>query len=270
MTDFSIPVSPTAIFLSHGGGPLPVLGDERHAEMVDQLSRISAAIRKPSAIVVVSAHWEEEEVTITSASKPPLIYDYYGFPPASYELQYPAAGVPELAARINEAMQSRGIPSRLDPERGFDHGMFVPLMLMYPDADIPCVQVSLLRNLDPEAHIRVGQALSGLADDNVLVIGSGFSFHNLRELMRRSDTGHDARNEAFESWLLKTCHSSELGNNERAQRLVQWSSAPEARYSHPREEHLLPLHVCFGVTGKVATWYDQVTIMGKRSSTFFW
>ena len=175
-----------------------------------------------------------------------------------------------LTGRKSCTYRGSSVVAALDPERGFDHGMFVPLLLMYPDADIPCVQLSLLSSLDPEAHIRMGEALSGLSSDNILIIGSGFSFHNLRELMRASNVNRDTDNEAFESWLLETCSSNELAKSDRSQRLVNWETAPGARYSHPREEHLLPLHVCFGVSGQACTWHDQVTIMGKKSSTFFW
>ena len=141
---------------------------------------------------------------------------------------------------------------------------------MYPDADIPCVQLSLLSSLDAEKHVRIGEALSGLADDSVLVLGSGFSFHNLKALMRSSADGPDAENEAFESWLVDTCTSPEIDETTRTRRLIDWEQAPAARYCHPREEHLLPLHVCYGVAGSACTGHARLTIMGKRSSTYFW
>ena len=141
---------------------------------------------------------------------------------------------------------------------------------MYPDADIPCVQVSLHSGLDPATHIQIGGALSSLAQDNILVLGSGFSFHNLRVLLGPEATSHDANNEAFEDWLIDTCSNESIDESERMSRLVNWSSAPGARYCHPREEHLLPLHVCYGVTETASRHYDQLVIMGKKCSAYFW
>ncbi|MEL7449076.1 MAG: class III extradiol ring-cleavage dioxygenase [Pseudomonadota bacterium] len=270
MTHSTIPQNPAALFISHGGGPLPVLGDPGHDEMVAHLAHIAETIQKPSAIVVVSAHWEEAEATITAHPKPPLIYDYYGFPEESYALKYPASGDSTLAARLRDALDKNRIAARLDEARGFDHGTFIPLLLMYPEADIPCVQLSLLTSLDPEAHIRVGQALSGLAGDNILVLGSGFSFHNLKVLLGGGANGPDPDNEAFEGWLIDTCTSTAIDETTRAERLVQWENAPGARYCHPREEHLLPLHVCYGVTSAPCIGHAELTIMGKKASTFFW
>ena len=247
-----------------------MLGDAGHREMVEHLGSIASTIQRPSAIVVISAHWEETEATITAHPKPPIIYDYYGFPAESYSLEYPASGDPELAARLVDNLVDKNIAARLDHERGFDHGLYIPLLLMYPEADIPCVQLSLLSNLDPEKHIRIGQALSGLARDNILVLGSGFSFHNLKVLLGDRSSGPDPENEAFESWLIDTCTSSEFDESTRARRLIDWEGAPAARYCHPREEHLLPLHVCYGVTGSACIGHAELTIMGKRSSTFFW
>ena len=145
MTNSKIPRHPASIFISHGGGPLPVLGDPAHDEMVKHLGDIASTIQKPSAIVVVSAHWEATETTITAHPNPPVIYDYYGFPEESYALEYPAPGHPQLAERLASSLAKAGIAANLDQERGFDHGLYIPLLLMYPDADIPCVQLSLLR-----------------------------------------------------------------------------------------------------------------------------
>ncbi|MEM7432625.1 MAG: class III extradiol ring-cleavage dioxygenase [Pseudomonadota bacterium] len=270
MTNTKAPPQPAAIFVSHGGGPLPVLGDPGHHEMVEHLGRIASEIQKPSAIVVVSAHWEESEVTITAHTNPPIIYDYYGFPPDSYSLEYPAPGHPELAKRLADSLAGKGIEARLDNERGFDHGMYIPLLLMYPEADIPCVQLSLLSSLDPEKHIQIGTALSDLSRDNILVLGSGFSFHNLKVLMGGKADEFDDGNEEFESWLIETCTSSDIDESTRSQRLIDWERAPSARYCHPREEHLLPLHMCYGVTMSACIAHAELKIMGKRSSTYFW
>jgi aromatic ring-opening dioxygenase catalytic subunit (LigB family) len=265
-----IPEHPTVLFLSHGGGPMPILGDDAHREMVDGLTAIAAEINKPSAIIVVSAHWENEVAAITHGARPPLIYDYYGFPDAAYNIEYPAPGAPQLAERIHAALADRHFQAKLDPERGFDHGLFIPLLLMYPDADIPCVQVSLLANLDPADHIRMGEALAESAEDGVLIVGSGFSFHNMKAFFQQDTAQTKAMNEAFEAWLLETCSSRSIDEADRAQRLIDWESAPSARYCHPREEHLLPLHVCYGAAKRPCSRYFQLSILNKKSSMYLW
>jgi len=270
MTNTPIPRHPAAIFISHGGGPLPVLGDPGHLEMVQHLADIASAIEKPSAIVVVSAHWEESVATITAHPNPSLIYDYYGFPPESYTIGYPAPGNTALAEALAKSLGDKNIPARLDVERGFDHGLFIPLLLLYPRADIPCVQLSLLSGLDPEQHIRIGEALSTLALNNLLVLGSGFSFHNLKLLLGGDATVPDPENEAFEAWLIDTCTTTTIDEAERARRLVDWAAAPGARHCHPREEHLLPLHVCYGVANSACAGHAELTIMGKKCSTYIW
>jgi aromatic ring-opening dioxygenase catalytic subunit (LigB family) len=238
--------------------------------MVEHLGSIASEIHRPSGIVVISAHWEEPEATITAHPEPPIIYDYYGFPPESYSLEYPAPGDPALAARLVDTLAEKDIAARLDHERGFDHGLYIPLLLMYPEADIPCVQLSLLSSLEPERHIRIGEALSNLARDNIVVLGSGFSFHNLKVLLGGESSGPDLENQAFESWLVDTCTSSAIDESTRTRRLINWECAPAARYCHPREEHLLPLHVCYGVKKSACIGHAELTIMGKRSSTYFW
>lgn len=265
-----LPKRPTAIYLSHGGGPLPVLGDPGHTEMVEHLEYIAQSIDRPPAIVVVSAHWEEPVATITAHSSPAMIYDYYGFPEESYSLQYPVSGDPDLASEIHSLLERSGIAARLDGERGIDHGLYIPLMLMYPKADIPCVQLSLLASLNAEEHIRIGSALAGLRRKGVMIIGSGFSFHNLHALLRPDSPGPDTQNGAFEDWLIATCSDASLDESGRTARLTRWEDAPSARYCHPREEHLLPLHVCYGATKRACSAYAELTIMNKKASTFFW
>tara|TARA_R110002167_G_C12702246_1_gene653715 strand:- start:7169 stop:7969 length:801 start_codon:yes stop_codon:yes gene_type:complete len=258
------------LFISHGGGPMPLLGDPGHREMVQRLQEITATLKKPAAILVISAHWEEQVPTMTAGADPALIYDYYGFPPESYQLQYPCGGEPELANRVYQSLESAGIPSRLDTQRGFDHGLFVPLMLMYPQADIPCVQLSLKHNLDAADHLAIGQALQALDYDNLLVLGSGFSFHNMRAFFAPDSAEMRARNQSFEDWLLETCSSQALDEGERSRRFVAWEQAPAARFCHPREEHLLPLHVCYGLAGKPCDAHYVATILNKKSGMFYW
>lgn len=261
---------PRAVFISHGGGPLPLLGDPGHRRMVSCLQTIAADIPRPDAILVVSAHWEETVPTLTAAGNPSLIYDYYGFPPESYEIQYPCIGEPSLAREIHRKLGNRGIDARLDESRGLDHGVFVPLKIMYPQADIPCVQLSLVDTLDPLRHIEVGRALRNLADQNVLVIGSGFSFHNLKAFFAPDSNETTRLNHAFEEWLQDVCSNRELPEHQRQEMLVNWDQAPGARFCHPREEHLLPLHVCYGVSQSACAELREVTIMNKKSSMYVW
>lgn len=258
------------LFFPHGGGPLPLLGDKGHESMVSFLKEITPDLGKPSAILVISAHWEEDLPTITSGETPALIYDYYGFPDESYEIQYPAPGSPDIATKIHTLLNEHGIDAALDDQRGFDHGMFVPLKIMYPNANIPCVQLSLLKSLDPERHIQMGQALSALRNDNILILGSGFSFHNLRAMMTAEPGQIDPGNEAFEQWLVETCTDSSINESERVKKLSQWEQAPSARYCHPREEHLLPLHVCYGFGQSAAKLVFNDYLVGKKTSAFQW
>jgi aromatic ring-opening dioxygenase catalytic subunit (LigB family) len=257
------------VYFSHGGGPLPVLGEPGHRTMVEFLQHLGASLKRPDSIIVFSAHWEEEVVTLQGGAKPQLYYDYSGFPEESYHLNYPSPGNPELVNKIAEILKENEIHSRVDSKRGFDHGHFIPLMLMYPDADIPSFQISLLRSLDPEAHISLGMALSTLLEENVLVIGSGFSFHNLSVFFANNTHDRDLKNNLFQEWLIETCTTS-IPFGERKNRLINWESAPNARYCHPREEHLLPLHVCAGLAGTTAEVIFDDHIAGVRSLAFQW
>jgi aromatic ring-opening dioxygenase catalytic subunit (LigB family) len=257
------------VYFSHGGGPLPILGDASHQEMVDFMQDLPARIRKPEAILVISAHWEEKVATLIGAAKPPLFYDYYGFPEEAYSLTYPVPGNPELARKIGRLLQKKNIPVRLDLQRGFDHGLFIPLKLMYPQADIPSLQLSLLQGLDPTAHIALGRALGDLRSENILVVGSGFSFHNMQAFSWQRDNRIDPANDAFQNWLIEVCTDSRP-QAEREHRLIEWEKAPFARYGHPREEHLLPLHVCLGMADKPAEVIFDDYILGKRAVAFLW
>jgi aromatic ring-opening dioxygenase catalytic subunit (LigB family) len=257
------------VYFSHGGGPLPILGDASHQAMIDFMKALPKRLRKPDAILVISAHWEESAATLLGAQAPAMFYDYFGFPDEAYAITYPAPGSPVLAGRIAGLLGENHIPARIDPQRGFDHGLFIPLKLMYPQADIPCLQLSLLRGLDAGAHIALGTALQGLLGENILVIGSGFSFHNLRAFNWEGTNEADSRNDAFQDWLIETCTGRSSGDV-REQRLIEWEKAPSARYCHPREEHLLPLHVCQGMAGKSAELVFDDRILGKRSVAFLW
>jgi len=257
------------VYFSHGGGPLPILGDPGHKAMVDFMVKLPAQLKRPDVILVISAHWEESVATLLGAENPAMFYDYYGFPDEAYKINYPAPGSPELANRLAGLLSENNIPARIDVQRGFDHGLFIPLKLMYPQADIPCLQLSLLRGLNAEAHIALGKALRGLNGMNLLVIGSGFSFHNMRAFSWQGIGAPDMANDAFQNWLIDTC-SGALSQSEREQRLIEWEKAPSARYCHPREEHLLPLHVCLAMAGRTARLIFDDKILGKRAVALLW
>jgi 4,5-DOPA dioxygenase extradiol len=262
-------VAAQVVYFSHGGGPLPILGDPGHRAMNAFMAALPARLERPQAIVVVSAHWEERAATLLGAARPPMLYDYYGFPPAAYQIVYPAPGAPELAKEITGLLADNGLPSRIDASRGFDHGHFIPLKMMYPEADIPAIQLSLLAGLSPEAHLALGAALRGLKDRNILVVGSGFSFHNLRAFSFDGAEDRDPANDAFQDWLIETC-TGPLSQAERERRLIRWEEAPNARYCHPREEHLLPLHVCIGLAQETGELVFDGFIAGKRAVAFLW
>ncbi|MFQ6605828.1 MAG: DODA-type extradiol aromatic ring-opening family dioxygenase, partial [Fidelibacterota bacterium] len=238
------------VYIPHGGGPLPLMGDPGHERLVSFLQNLPNTLETPDAILIISAHWETDVPTVTGGDAPGLLYDYAGFPPEAYTIQYPAPGAPVLADHIVARLDAAGFPARHDDRRGFDHGVFIPLKLMYPAATIPCVQLSLLRSLDPAAHLRLGQALCALPQQNILIVGSGFSFHNLRAFFQH-DSQAAKESAAFQDWLAETCTSPDLPRTEREHRLRHWEQAPAARYCHPRAEHLLPLHVCFGMAGNI-------------------
>ncbi len=243
------PKMPVA-YIPHGGGPWPFveLGFGEKAEL-DDLAAYLESLRNlppvpPRALLVISAHWEEAVPTLMTAERPPMYYDYYGFPPESYEIQWPAPGDPALASRVRELLAEAGFPSAVDPKRGFDHGTFIPLKLTYPDAEIPTVQLSLMRSLDPAAHLALGRALAPLREEGVFIVGSGMSYHNLR-----AGFGPRMRPvaEGFDAWLREAATAPQP---ERDRMLEAWARAPLARQAHPREEHLIPLMVVAGAAGE--------------------
>jgi 4,5-DOPA dioxygenase extradiol len=258
------------IFISHGGGPWPLLGDPRHKNLIEFLEKIPFTLISPSAILVISGHWEEDSPVIQSNAHPPMFYDYYGFPEESYQISYPAPGQPELAGKISAILNKNGIMAPLDSQRGFDHGVFVPLMIMYPEATTPCLQISLKNNLDAGDHIQLGKALRELREENILIIGSGASFHNLTGFREAPTPETIALNEGFESWLREVMTQNQLSEAAREEKLINWFDAPGARYCHPREEHLLPLHVCYGVAGGPADRVIEVEYMERKASMYVW
>jgi aromatic ring-opening dioxygenase catalytic subunit (LigB family) len=258
------PTLPT-FFISHGGGPWPWM----KGEMLDAHRNLEAALKQlpqlvgatPKAVLMVSAHWEEDDFTVMSHPKPPMIYDYTGFPENTYRVQYPAPGAPELAQQVHALLQSAGIAARIERERGFDHGTFVPMAVMYPDANVPVTQLSLKRGLSPQDHLAAGRALATLRSEGVVVIASGLSYHNLRTFGALGKTP----SAAFDHWLQQTLAETDF--EKRAFALASWEAAPSARQAHPREDHLLPLMVAVGAAGAdVATRvYHEDTFFGGLS-----
>ena len=238
-----------AIFLPHGGGPCffmdwtwgPADTWEKTRKFLEGLAESLPAV--PTAILAVSGHWEEPIPTVSTAAAPKLIFDYTGFPEHTYRLTWPAPGNPQLANRVVELLRRAGLPAGVDPSRGFDHGVFVPLKVAFPQAEITIVTLSLAASLDPALHLAVGRALSGLRDEGVLIVGSGMSFHNLRAYMR-PETGGRAK--LFDEWLTTAVVSA---GEERREFLKNWRQAPFAEFAHPREEHLVPLFAAAGAGG---------------------
>ncbi len=233
---------PTA-YITHGGGPCFFM-DWDPPDAWDALRTALESIgpslpEPPRAILLATAHWEAPEIRVASGARPGLIYDYGGFPPHTYELTYPAPGDPALAERVGELLGAAGIASRLDPDHGWDHGVFIPLKVMYPDADVPVVAMSLNRNLDPTAHLELGRALAPLRDEGVFIVGSGSSFHNFAHF-------GSPQAGSFDGWLNEIVLSPA---DERWRALARWEQAPAARIAHGREEHLLPLMVAAGAAG---------------------
>ena len=260
------------LYIPHGGGPCffmdPMQGFP--ATMWNGMEAFLRGIPKminsqPKAVLVISAHWECSEPTVLASEKYSLLYDYYGFPEHTYRLTYPASGSTELGDRIQALLKQDGITTLREHERGLDHGVFIPFKLIYPDADIPIVQLSLRHDLDPSAHIAIGHALSPLRDEGVLIVGSGLSYHNLREFFVSNASPNKASVD-FDTWL-GNAMSAEPSERERL--LVNWEKAPGARSCHPRSEHLLPLMVVVGAANDDAgrICYNEL-LLGKANSAY--
>ena len=231
-------------FVSHGGGPWPFMRDQ-YGATYDKLEHSLVDIRRqvgvrPKAVLVVSSHWEENDFMVSSGAAPGMIYDYGGFPPHTYQVKYPAPGSPELAQRVVELAAAAGHAVSQDALRGFDHGTFSMLYPVYPTGDMPVVQLSIKHGYDPQAHIDIGRALAPLRDEGVLIIGSGLSFHNLRQF----GPGGKQASHAFDAWLQHVL--LKLTPQQRSVAMLHWSEAPYARMAHPREDHLVPLMVALG------------------------
>lgn len=252
-----------AVYVPHGGGPWPWLGeDPGYAALTAYLRGLPGSLpASPRAILVVTAHWEAPQVTLTSSASPPLYFDYSGFPEHTYRIQWPAPGAADLVPRVQELLAAAGIPSGTDGRRGYDHGTFVPLAVAWPEADVPVLQMSLVRGLDPKDHLAIGRALAPLRDEGVLLVGSGMSYHDMRgffSVMRGDGAAAKQVAQTFADWLVDS--ASDLD-----ERLAHWAEAPAARRAHPREEHLLPLMVVAGAGGEdpVSVPFDD-DVLGVR------
>lgn len=235
------------LFISHGGGPWPYIPQmkEQFKKTAQWLTDLPNTLpEKPKAILSISGHWEEETVTVSSAKNPEMIFDYSGFPEHTYHIKYPAPGSPEIAKRIHGLLTQAGIKNNDDATHGFDHGTFVPLVLMYPKAEVPVISMSIKANYSPLEHLKIGQALKPLRDEGVLIIGSGLSYHNMRGF---GSAGAGPVSQQFGQWLETTI--SESNPEKRNQLLQEWEKAPAARLAHPYEDHLVPLMVVAGAAG---------------------
>lgn len=257
-------------FISHGGGPWPWLKkempfyDKLEASLAEMPNQIGI---QPAAILMISAHWEESDFAVQTHARPGMIYDYGGFPEHTYHLKYSSPGAPKVAARITELITAAGFANHQDPARGYDHGMFSPMAAIYPNADVPVLQLSIREDYDPAAHVEIGRALAPLRDEGVLIVGSGLSYHNLR-LFGKNETARQASKE-FDGWLHEVL--SDASTDKKFQRLENWEDAPSARICHPREDHLIPLMVAYGAAEneKCKTVYHETDFMGALTVSSF-
>jgi aromatic ring-opening dioxygenase catalytic subunit (LigB family) len=254
-------------FISHGGGPWPWVPEwrRRFVNLEASLAQMPRDLPEaPKAVLVISGHWEAPTFSVMSSPHPPMVYDYFGFPAHTYDVVYPAPGAPELAVRVASLIAAAGLPAQLDPTRGFDHGAFVPLYVMYPEANVPIVQLSLQEGYDPARHVALGRALAPLRDEGVLIVGSGLSYHNLGLF------GPAARapSEAFDAWLGAALA---FPPTERTPAIIGWERAPQARVCHPREDHLAPLFVALGAAEEAPAtrvYHDEGLFGGVTASSW--
>jgi len=268
----------SCISVTHGGGPMPLLGDPSQKQLATSMRKKAPEVmhlnsNPPKAIVLLTAHWEEHITTISSGPAPELLYDYGGFPAEAYEFKYPAPGSPEVAAKVRERLAEAGIESRLDLKRGWDHGVFVPMLLIRPQADIPIVQMSVLASQSPKELYALGKALEPLRDENIAILGSGSAgFHNFRLFFGGGGSKGEAK--ATHSIWTKTLHDSIAESDPvvRGGKLEKWRDWEGAYSAHPRNaaEHFSPLIVCAGAAGHGTAkgWVDEM--VGWNMETFYW
>lgn len=254
-------------FISHGGGPWPWMPDWRaqfknlEASFVQMVQDLPET---PKAILMISGHWEEDSFAVMTSPNPPMVYDYHGFPPETFQVKYNAPGAPRIAQRAADLIAAAGLPVRLDAKQGYDHGTFVPAFIMYPDASVPLFQISLRRGYDPAQHLALGRALAPLRDEGVLIIGSGLSYHNLRLF------GPGARipSEAFDAWLAKAMAAPPAL---RTAALLDWETAPHARTCHAQEDHFAPIWAALGAAEQetaTMVYHDTMIFGGVTASSY--
>ncbi|HEY0285909.1 MAG TPA: class III extradiol ring-cleavage dioxygenase [Pseudomonas sp.] len=241
-----------SLFISHGS---PMLALEPGASG-PALARLAAEIPRPRAIVIVSAHWESDELLVNGNPQPETWHDFGGFPAALFAVQYPAKGMPEMAQQVVDLLAASNLAARIDHKRPFDHGVWVPLSLMYPQADIPVVQVSLPSRMGPALQTRVGKALASLREQQVLIIGSGSITHNLRELdWHAGPQSVEPWAKDFRDWMIEKL----AANDEQALHDYR-RQAPNAVRNHPTDEHLLPLYFARGAGGEFSVAHKGFTM----------
>jgi aromatic ring-opening dioxygenase catalytic subunit (LigB family) len=254
-------------FISHGGGPWPWMEDWRamfvnlEASFVQMVKDLP---EPPKAILMISGHWEDDSFAVMSSANPPMVYDYSGFPPHTFQITYPAPGAPGIAQKAADLIAAAGLPVRLDADQGFDHGCFVPAFVMYPDASVPVFQISLRHGYSPAEHFALGRAIAPLRDDGVLILGSGLSFHNLRLF----GPGAKVPSEAFDAWLAETMAAAP---KDRTDRLIHWETAPHARTCHAQEDHFAPLFAALGAAEDEAAtmvYHDTNLFGGVTASSY--
>ncbi|KAJ3361751.1 hypothetical protein HDU91_003768 [Kappamyces sp. JEL0680] len=258
----------SALFLNHGGGPMPLLGDPGHASLIKMLTTTARAwLGKPAAIVLVTAHWETSQPTISANDSHPLLYDYYNFPKEAYQVQYNAPGSAKVAQQVQQALANKGISSTMDHKRGWDHGVFVPLKLVAPEETIPVVQISVLQSQNARELLAYGEALESLRNQNIAIVGSGMTFHNMQLLMNPSANARQA-NERFEGSLADIMV---LPLEERKRKLEAWrSELPNALSCHPqgRAEHFSPLLVVAAAGGSDACRVEKIDCFTYSLSSY--
>ena len=262
-----MPQTMPTFFISHGGGPWPWI-----PQMRAQFHNLEASLKQmiadlpqpPKAVLMISGHWEDDSFAVMATPNPPMVYDYSGFPPETYEIQYNAPGAPDLAARTADLIEAAGLPVRIDTQQGFDHGTFAPLFIMYPDADVPVYQISLRKDYHPADHFALGRALAPLREEGVMIVGSGLSYHNLRLF----GPGAKVPSEAFDAWLGEVVAQPAA---ERTQSLLNWETAPYARVCHEKEDHFVPIFAALGAAeNEPATriYHDRDLMGGVTASSY--
>lgn len=254
------------LYLPHGGGPLPLIDQKTYNNMNNFIKNIGNSY-KPEVIIIFSAHLETKEVTVIYNHDEALLFDYFGFPEETYNYKYNPPKDLILGKKIIKELNNSGIKTT-SSKRGFDHGVFIPLMIMYPKESIPVIQISLKRGLDELFHINLGKALSFLKNEKILFLGSGFSFHNIRSFFANNKI--DEKNNQFHDWLINVISSDKITEDDRVQMLVDWKKAPNSSYVHPTVEHLIPLHICYGINQRSGKIVFNEEISNKKTIGVLW